>query len=291
LSNIPDDINGANNQMAHVFAVDDQEDFIPLREQFETVDLAATNWITINEDNSIGWEITTAPSTSDNNTAAFMNFYDYGDRQRVDWLISPSLDFSEAVEASITFRTSYAKNLNFNDQLRVLLSMDCGNNFDNVLEIYNSSDLSIQSSDGYWKPANQNDWKEYAIDLDAYAGEKNIRLAFLAVNDYGNNLYLDDIEFYTTSVDKIVSTAKNSYTLFPNPTENGFFKLAFNTSERQEITVFIYDQMGRVISIDEYKNTLNQTYYYDLTGFRSGVYFITAKGKDFVRSKKLVISR
>ena len=44
LSNIPDDVNPSNNSMELAFAVDDQTDFIPLREQFEAIDLASTNW-------------------------------------------------------------------------------------------------------------------------------------------------------------------------------------------------------------------------------------------------------
>ena len=228
---------------------------------------------------------------SDENTAAFINLYNYEDRQQLDWLISPALDFSEALEATVTFKTSYAKNLNFNDQLRVLASKDCGANFDDVLEIYNSSDLSGTASEDSWKPENQHDWITHSIDLNKYAGEQSVRLAFLAVNDYGNNLYLDDIEFFSTAKDNIIKTARNSFTLYPNPTNDGLFKLAFNTSERQDVVIFIYDQMGRLITMDEYPNTLNQTYHYDLTGRRSGVYFINAKGKDFVRSKKLVISR
>ena len=291
LSNIPDDINGANNYIDHVFAVDDQTDFIPLREQFESIDLSSTNWITINEDNNIGWELTEAPLVSDDNMAAYINLYNYEDLQQLDWLISPALDFSGAVEASIFFRTSYAKNLDFNDQLRVVVSKDCGANFDDVIDVYSSSELSVNSSEDFWEPAGQNDWITHSIDMSDYAGEQNVRVAFQAVNDYGNNLYLDDVEFFTTAEDNIVKTAQNSYTLYPNPSNDGLFKLAFNTSERQGVIVFIYDQMGKLITMDEYENTLNQTYYYDLTGERSGVYIIHAKGEDFVRSKKLVISR
>lgn len=291
LNNIPEDINGSNNKMDHVFAVDDQSDFIPLREEFESINLEATSWIMINEDNKIAWELTEAPMVSDENTAAYINLYNYEDRQQLDWLISPVLDFSEAVEASVSFKTSYAKNLNFNDQLRVLASKDCGANFDDVLEIYSSSDLSNETSEDFWKPKNLNDWITHSIDLNNYAGEQSVRLAFLAVNDYGNNLYLDDIEFFSTAKDNIVKTARSSFTLFPNPTIDGLFKLAFNTNERQDVVIFIYDQIGRLVAMDEYPNTLNQTYYYDFTGRRSGVYFINAKGKDFVRSKKLIISR
>ncbi len=291
LSNIPGDINGANNQLKHAFAVDHQTDFIPLREQFEVSDLSLTNWITVNEDGAIGWELADAPKTLDENVAAFMNFYNYEDLQQMDWLISPALDFSNAVAASLTFKASYAKNQNHNDQLRIMGSKDCGTNFDDVLVIYNSNDLSVQSSDKFWEPVNQSDWKEQSLDLSEYAGEQNIRIAFLTINGYGNNLYLDDVEFYTTSEDKIVKAGLNSFTIFPNPSGDGRFQLAMNTSERQQVVIFIYDHMGRLITQDEYPNTLNQTYHYNLAGFRSGVYYIHVKGKDFVRSQKLLITR
>lgn len=290
LSNIPDDTNGDNNTRSHVFAVDDQNDFIPLREQFEIDDIIASNWIVLNEDNEIGWELWGASSTSSENRAASINLYNYEERQQFDWLISPSLDFSEAIEASVFFKTSYAKNQIFNDQLRVMASNDCGVNFDDVLEVLSSSELSESSSEDFWEPESRNDWITHSIDLSAYAGEQEVRLAFVAVNDYGNNLYLDDVEFFATAEDKVVKTAQNSFTLYPNPTSDGLFKLAFNTSERQDVVIFIYDQMGKLVARDEYQNTLNQTYFYDLTGLRSGIYFINAKGKDFVRSKKLLIS-
>lgn len=291
LNNIPDDIDGSNDRMELVFAVDDQTDFIPLREQFESLDVASTNWITINEDDDIGWEITTAPNYYDENTAMYMNLYNYEVKQELDWLISPSLDFSSAVEASVAFKTSYARNATFNDQLRVVASTDCGNNFNDILMVLNSDDLSIMDSENFWEPIDQNDWTEHIIDLEQYVGETSVRLAFVTVNDYGNNLYLDDIEFFTTSKDNIVETARNSFIIYPNPTNNGLVKLTFNTSERQDVEVSIIDQMGRIVTDMIFPNTLNQTYYYDFSTYRSGVYFIHSKGKDFIRSKRLVISR
>lgn len=291
LSNIPGDINESNNKKDHAFAADNQQDFIPLREQFSDDDLNSTGWITINEDNNIGWEIAEVPLKTSDNTAAFINFFNYEDKGQQDWLISPALDFSGAMEASLFFRATYAKNLDFNDQLRVLASDNCGVSFDDILNIYTSNDLSVTNSEESWKPKGQNDWKTHSLNLNKYAGKQNIRLAFLAINDFGNNIYLDDIELFATSEDEVVKTAQNSFTLYPNPSDNGNVKLSFNTSERQEIIVFIYDQMGKLMTMNEYPNTLNQTYEYDLTGLRSGVYLIYAKGKDFARTKKLVISR
>ena len=163
--------------------------------------------------------------------------------------------------------------------------------FDTVLETYNSSDLSVINSGDFWEPDNRNDWIEQSLDLGDYAGLKDLRIAFKVLNDYGNNLYLDDVEFYTTADDKRVSSARNSFTLYPNPANDGRFQLAFNTSERQEVIVYIYDQLGREILKTNFPNTLNQTYYYDLAGKGPGIYYIHAKGKDFIRSKKLLLSR
>ena len=289
LTNIPDDINSSNNLMDHAFAVDDQEDFIPLREQFEVVDISSTNWISINEDSDIGWELTNAPNSSDNNTSAYINLYNYESKQELDWLISPSLDFSGAVEASVAFKTSYANNLDFNDQLKIVVSKDCGNDFNDIVEVLYSSDLAVTSSEEFWKPLDQTEWLSHAVDLSDYAGEESIRVAFLAVNDYGNNLYLDDIEFYTTAEDDIVKTALNSFVVYPNPS-SGQVKLTFNTNKRQKVMVYIYDSMGKIITDNIYQSTLNQTYYYDLTGYRSGLYFMHAIGEDFVRTKRLVLN-
>jgi hypothetical protein len=102
---------------------------------------------------------------------------------------------------------------------------------------------------------------------------------------------LDDIEFYTVANEKRVSSARNSFTLYPNPADDGRFQLAFNTNERQEVIVYIYDQLGREIVRKNYPNTLNQTYYFDFVGKGPGVYYIHAKGIDFIRSKKLLLTR
>jgi len=213
---------------------------------------------------------------------------------RADFLSSSACAlpaFSDALEASMTFRTSYARNVDFNDQLQIVISENCEGFFNTVLESYNSSDLAVENSGEFWEPNDRNDWKEHSLDLTDYAGKEDLRIAFKMLNDYGNNLYLDDIEFYTVANEKRVSSARNSFTLYPNPADGGRFQLAFNTNERQEVIVYIYDQLGREIVRNNYPNTLNQTYYFDFAGKRPGIYYIHAKGKNFIRSKKLLLTR
>ena len=291
LTNVPNNTNTKTSSVELVYAVDDQQDFIPLRQDFESGDFDLTNWLVINDDGEITWEISEAANTGLSNQAGFINLFNYESIGQSDWMVSPLLDFSDAQSASLLFKTSYAKHGNFNDQLYVMAMENCSGKFDKVLRILSSNELSVVDSDNFWEPAGREDWIQHSLDLNEFAGQRDIRIAFRMVNDFGNNLYLDDIEFFATDENDIVSTAMNSYTLYPNPTRDGQFQLSFNTSERQTVMVSVFDQLGKTVLVNEYPNTLNQTYYYDFSTQSNGVYFIHAVGEDFMRSKKLVISK
>ncbi len=287
--NLPGELSISNNYKEAYFVIDQQTDFIPLREQFLMENIESTNWITLNEDNMVGWETETAPNNNKANIAAFINLYNYEERQQLDWLISPAMDFTEITEASLFFKVSYASNADFNDQLYVMASENCGNSFDEILEVYSASDLASEESDAFWTPTNSADWLDKLLDLSSLAGKDNVRIAFMAVNNYGNNLYLDDIEFYTNSPDEIIPVGQSSFVVYPNPSMDGSFQMAFNTTQRQLVHIQIMDVMGKVFYDGEFPNTLNQTYDFELANARSGMYIIVAQGEDFIRSKKLIL--
>ena len=50
-------------------------------------------------------------------------------------------------------------------------------------------------------------WKEHTISLDDYKGVSDLRIAFLGVAEYGNNMYLDDITINSTSSADVPVTA------------------------------------------------------------------------------------
>jgi hypothetical protein len=288
LTGIPLDTDASNNIASHVFAVDIQTDFVPLREQFAVTALDQTNWIALDDDDNIGWEMV-HESYDEGSRSMAIALYEYEARGETDWLISPLLDLQWVSEASMTFKASYAGNLDYDDELQIMISENCDGYFRTTLETYSSIELSVRNTTDPWFPQDRSDWKEHSLDLTAYAGRQDVRLAFKTVNGSGNNLYIDDIEFFTVADDQRVAAAENSFTLYPNPAENGHFQLTFNTSERQEVAVHIYDQLGKQITMRSFPNTLNQTYSFDLENQSRGVYFIQARGKDFYRVKKLLL--
>ncbi|NQZ78118.1 MAG: hypothetical protein HRT61_18735, partial [Ekhidna sp.] len=109
------------------------------------------------------------------------------------FFISPSLSTGNLDSAKLSFRVSYASRTGFNDQLQVLLSTDCGENYTtSLLEAFSDS-LATTSSTSRWVPSSDQDWKTFEIDLPHAFPDENIKVAFVFIPGGGNDLYLDDI--------------------------------------------------------------------------------------------------
>lgn len=290
ISGVEGELNLGNNIRELFFITDNQKEMVPFYQAFEVNNLGETNWLSLNEDNAIGWEIDPTPMPGKTNSSAFINLYDYKDTRQVDWLISPDLDLTGITEATLVFKYSYAKIYDFPDQLYLMASDNCGNSFDYLIKLYDSEELVVIHSDQYWKPEKQSEWRTDSIDMSELAGKEHVRIAFMTLNGYGNNLYIDDIEFYNSSPLNIIGVDESDFLLFPNPLNNNIVNMAFNTSQRQTVNISIIDASGREVMKQKFPNTLNQTYSVDLEGIQPGVYMIVAYGEDFTRTNKLVKS-
>lgn len=284
------DVNPGNNVLSHRFSVNNSRDFIPYRERFDDLNLSDTEWVVINENDDITWQIKTAPSNEQGNTSAYINLYDYTKLLAKDWLISPALDFSGAHNASIFFNTSYGRRTGRNDVLQVLVSDNCGQSFDYLVYTLSSQDMSNVISDNPWVPTGGDDWKEFSVDLQPFAGMSDIRIAFVSVNQHGNNLYLDNIELFTDKKEDVKRLDENSFMLYPNPAE-GTFSLTLYLSEREDIEVTVFNDKGRKIYHNTFIDALNQTYNFDMNGKASGLYFVRLSGKHSTSTKKLLLMR
>ncbi len=282
------DVDPSNNALSNVFAVNDAQDFIPYREQFNVPGISATKWTVINGDGGITWQIKPAPGNGKENAAAYINLFDYGKLQAVDWLVSPSLDFSAAREASLFFKTSYGQRPGRKDVLQVWVSRNCGKSFDYLVRELSGEELSDVVSEGPWSPSASSDWKQFSVDLTPFAGQRDVRIAFVSVNSQGNNLYLDDVEFFTVKPEDVRKLDQNDFLVFPNPAKQTF-SLTLYLDKRENVEVFIYEATGRLAYKNTLRDALNQTYEFDLTGKPEGLYFIQVRGEQFARTEKLLL--
>jgi hypothetical protein len=298
----------SDNFRTFTFYIDDQQDVIPLVQEFNEggnlPDIlngsASTNersWMVVNPDGATTWQTVPASGNGFNNNSAFINLFDYQNVGTTDMLVSPVLDFSSTDEASVFFKVSYALlSESYADTLRLKVSTNCGLTYETVYERA-GADLAILQSDNAWNPQSAEDWRQEFVNLSSFAGATDVRVAFEVVNAYGNNLYLDDIEFYTSSDDSPVAQKldENSYRIFPNPYNpsvsiggDGYLKMAFNLRAREDVRIQLLDSRGKLLSDELYPFTLNQTYQFDLLSLPTGMYIFRVISNSINTTRQLL---
>ncbi|HCW08461.1 MAG TPA: hypothetical protein DGG95_13975 [Cytophagales bacterium] len=228
-------------------------DFIPLAQNFDN---GVGEWITMNPTFGPIWYPT---ATNKGKSLEFeaINDASIGDQA---WVVSPVLDLSKTSKASLTFESSYAYNFSSSETLRVLVSTDCGENFNQILYTSSGSSLANANATSAWLPSTKNEWRKNFINLDNFVGQPNTRFAFVATNANGNNLYLDNIQFFVNdNVTKDTLTIENLYSVYGGITGSPV-QVTFNLPARQNVHIQVYGITGNVILDNTFTDTLNQTY-------------------------------
>jgi hypothetical protein len=280
------DGNATNNEKiinTHYFAPGSAAK-IPFRERFETD--FVNDWTIVNPSNGEDWITTYTNFDSSLVFESFTNF-EQGDEA---WLISPPLDLSNTDVASMFFDLSYALNTNrlTNEKLTVKASLNCSSAFDITLYTHSGGALSDLSSITNWVPQSYTDWKREFVNLTPLTGNANVRLAFVSTNGYGNNMYIDNIEFFNSD-EPIQPNVNVPFFIYYNLEGDADFYVKFNLPQQENVTVDIADTMGRGVFNNAYSNILNETLPIDLQNVSAGIYVIRFKTPKRVFSTRVFI--
>lgn len=258
------DSNPSNNTFNFKRVINSVADVIPLRENFEAD--FQSRWTIVSQPQQEVW---TPASTNKVTSLAFTPFNNINLGEE-SWLVSPVMDFSRVQEASLFFDLAYASRSTGSDKLSVLYSEDCGVTFKSVLFSQSGSTLATTQSNLFWTPTKESDWRNNFINLSFLAGKSNLRFAFVATAQNGNNLYLDNIEFFIDdNPDPLV--IDDQFSVYGSVDD---LRATFNLSERQPVDLRIYNTIGQLILHNTLPETLNQTYYFDI-GYQSpGIYIV-----------------
>lgn len=90
------------------------------------------------------------------------------------------LDLSAASAVQLSFWMYHDTVFSNNDRVQVQVSTDGGTNWVDV-------GAPIPRYDG------STGWKEHIVDLSAYAGQSDVRIGFLGISGYGNDVHIDDV--------------------------------------------------------------------------------------------------
>ncbi|MEM1318668.1 MAG: S8 family serine peptidase [Bacteroidota bacterium] len=173
-------------------------------EDFESGIIPSLFWRIENDDDDETWRISRfTGSDGEPSFMVWMNFFFYNNVGAEDALLTVPVDLTEANEAThLTFDYSY---LNFGageeDGLRIEVSTDCGATFNQVIFDRAGDDLRTVFEDDVFVPSQADHWAKAAVSLSDFAGQDQVIFRFVAVNDWGHRLFLDNINVRNISTD------------------------------------------------------------------------------------------
>jgi hypothetical protein len=183
---------------------------LPLSEGFENSLFPPQGWSIINPNNDVTWQRTTPGSNSAH--SMFIDNFDDNPVGNIDEIRTPKLILSGTDPVVITFDLAHKNypDAAYNDSLQVLVSTDCGATFK---AYFNKAGAALStagtSTTSYLNPA-PSDWKTQKITLDASAlSSGSIIVAFRNISDWGNNIYIDNINIKQQSSRDISVVAVN----------------------------------------------------------------------------------
>jgi hypothetical protein len=258
----------ANNSKTFTLLLEPTIERIPTRQNF---DAGLGAWKTFNPDGGKRWQLT----NTNFNRSIYFNANNNPSLNEISWLVSPVLDFSAATKGSLVFDYSYRKGVGRSESLKVYGSKDCGATFEEITDV----DLSAEESRFAWAPSVDEDWNnDFIVNLNSYAGESSVRIAFAVINGNGNNLFLDNLEFFVSDEPVLVTVTDALYNIYGYNLSDPLaskLQLTFNLGELSEAEYTIVDMMGKTLASAHLTDVLNQTYSLDETNqLASGTYML-----------------
>jgi hypothetical protein len=268
----------------------------PLVEGYTSTTFPPASWFVNNPDNGATWvRKTNAGGFGNSTSCAKMDFY-YSTSGNVDELYAPSMDLSASgfTAATLNFNIAYAQysaTAPENDRLEILVSTDCGTTWSSVYDKAGDNMKTANPTTSSFTPTSSQ-WRAETVSLTNYVGQSNLLLKFKATSDYGNNMYIDDINLFIgyVGVDDVASV--KNVELYPNPAASNA-TLAITSDESVSATIVVYDAMGRmVMTLDQVeitagKNEINL----NTASLADGVYTVKVTAGSQMTLRYLTVAR
>ncbi len=173
----------------------------PVLANAEDQAVTPTGWRLENVDGLDTWTNQSVTGADGNTTRAWrMDYYYYNAPGQLDRLVTPVITLAGSAGTHLKFHHAYKPyGASYTDGLRVEISTNCGQSW---TQLYYAEALALGTTTtgtSPWAPTAANQWLLHDIDLSAYDGQ-SVVVRFTGVNDYGDRLYLDNIEVVNNGV-------------------------------------------------------------------------------------------
>lgn len=166
---------------------------MPVVETAESGNMPPVGWtFQSNGSSTLGWKNTNKASYEGSRSFVFDNFNN-DEKGKTAYLLSQRINASIYDSISMEFMLAAALYDAINlDTLEIMVSPDCGKSFNSV---YKKWGTALSTKAGFtateFIPV-KSDWKKESIDLSRFKGN-DIQIRIRGTNQYGNNIYLDNI--------------------------------------------------------------------------------------------------
>lgn len=263
-----------------------------------------SDWTVLNPDSanqtiSLTWDITAIASGFDSSGFSMrMRMGNYSNLDQRDGLVSPVLDLSDWSDgAAVSFAYAYQayseQSRVWADTFRVYASSDGGRTWQEVYQKGGtelSYDGGVSSNDNFQPDASQ--WVRDTAFLPASLVTESTLLKFETENDFGANLYLDDIEveeFQTVSRPELTVLDEASLRVVPNPVKD-IASIQMHLLKNTTATVQLYNMAGsRVVELPAKQLAPGQhSLSLPMSNLPNGVYLVRVQAGDQLVTKRLL---
>jgi hypothetical protein len=294
------DGNGLNDTSIVSFYNNSVGAVLPVIQGFEASPSLPTGWTLYDfPDSLVTWQVSNTVAYSGNNSIGFNNCQGEGNtsmKGRRDRFITSSFDFSATPSGSLGFDVAYTtviyKDTVYADTLAVYYSIDCGVSWN---RIYYKGGATLATAPQYtsvnncWSPTSTSEWRIENIGLTALAGQPSVMFAFESRSEWGEYIYIDNINISTTLTAGISEiNASAGLFVYPNPASSSL--TLSGTDNAGKVYFTISDLSGREVmagDIDAAAGSFNQTI--SISDLAHGVYIIKANDTKNAWVKKIVV--
>ncbi len=240
-----------------------------------------------NPDGEITWELETEVGAFGESTqSAKIRGFDYWPGGAEDDLIA-TVDLSNASTAMLHFDVAYIKYaVNYSDSLEVLIKTDCQAE---PISLYfkGGDDVATGPDDSeFFIPIDQQ-WRTDSIDLSEYVGHESADLLFRFHSGWGQNMYLDNILFSTTSIvgtNEPLNDEGTELAIYPTLLNQGEALNFYSTSEGI-VSIKLFDMKGRSVYYDRFTKKASRA----ISQLAPGAYIVVLEAEDKMLRQKLIV--
>jgi thiol-disulfide isomerase/thioredoxin len=282
------DTRASNNTTNVPFTIFSNVGGAPVTQSFSSAVFPPSSWTLYNGGSTPTWSFSTAGYNGTG--SAKMDFYNspQGDQ---DVLTLPPMDFSGYSSGSLIFDRSHKRySASYADNFKILVSTNCGTTW---TTIYNKSGATLATVAGYttsaWLPTLSTDWLADNVDLTPYLGNTSVLVKLEANSGYGNNLFIDNINFnFTTGISTV--TVPVQFNLFPNPAGKNT-TVSFNLQNKGNVTVNVVNALGQIVQTVVNETLVPAEYQFNISteNLGKGIYSVNILSADGTSSSQLVV--